>query len=396
MRSLGLVIAGETETDRGQAATDAGLLKGECLVRSDVVRVGDLGCAVQGVPGDYDDVRIFLMQLAAHQGRAGGFELGDTDVADDFDIGVAEAALVGFLDELVLVGVEAHHVGGDTVGLNGLVGGDDHVDVNGVDRSRGAAFAADDAVDDGAVRFEEVQHVGELLVDVVGVVPLTQEVRNGTHGVLEAQGDAGVDVGLHLRDGDIEGVAGDDLVEEVRNEDLFHDLGLRQHVTGNGATLQRNELAAVMFGDAVIAGDDERSRSRERFTRGLCDDDVVVSVAEPVDDSFEDTGVRGLRIVFFSEAGLVVNVDEVRLDDDFLVAFHFFGQAGACIEVVEGCEDGLTDRFDIFSVEVLIRTVVLRQRDVVVHVVHDRCILQDDIAFSHCRSPFLTNASRSP
>ena len=69
----------------------------------------------------------------------------DTDVTDDLDV-CAEAALVRFLDELVLVRPKPIS-GGDTVGLNGLVGGDDHMDVDGPTEP-GCCLAANDAADD--------------------------------------------------------------------------------------------------------------------------------------------------------------------------------------------------------------------------------------------------------
>ena len=267
------------------------------------------------------------------------------------------------------------------------------MDLDRVDGSGRVALASDDAVDDGQVRLEQVQKVGEFLVDLVGVVPLPQEVGDGAHRVLEAEGDAGVEVRLHLRDGDVEGLSLDDAVEDLRQVDLVHDLCFRQIVVDDRLLFEGDETGAAIFRDAVVTGSLEGDRGRIGFAGGLDDGDVIGVFLQPGDDGVEDTGVRVFRIALLVETDIVVDEDEVRLDEDRTVVRELFGEMGLRVEVVEGCINGVVDRFDVLPVEVLLRAVGLRQRREVVHVVDLlRCVLDDDEALrlgSRCRGRFL-------
>ena len=176
LRILEVLKAG---LDRREAAAVAGLLEGEGHLRRDSVRIGDLRCVIHRVAGDGDDVREVFGSEIVEQGRDRRTERCDGRVTDDLDIWVAEVPAGGLDHQFVLLGVEAHHLRGDAVGLDRVIGGDDLVHLDRVDGSGRVALAADDAVDDGQVRLEQVQKVGEFLVDLVGVVPLPKEVRNG-------------------------------------------------------------------------------------------------------------------------------------------------------------------------------------------------------------------------
>ena len=86
----------------------------------------------------------------------------------------------------------------------------------------------------------EVQHIHQFLVDLVGVVALAQVVGEHAHGVLETQGHAGVQVGFHLRDGDVERLAPDDLAEDLRHHDFAHHPGFGQQVAIGGLFFERH------------------------------------------------------------------------------------------------------------------------------------------------------------
>ena len=202
-----------------------------------------------------------------------------------------------------------------------------------------------------------------------------------------------MEVCLHLRDGDVKRFALDDAVEDLRQVDFVHDLCLRQIVVDDRLFFEGDEAGAAIFGDAVIAGRLEGDRGRIGFAGGLDDGDVIGVFLQPGDDGVEDTGVRVFRIALLVEADIVVDEDEVRLDEDRTVVRELFGEMGLRIEVVEGGINSVVDRFDVLPVEVLLRTVGLRQRREVVHVVDLlRCVLDDDEALrldGRCRGRFL-------
>ena len=199
--------------------------------------------------------------------------------------------------------------------------------------------------------------------------------RERAHAVLEAERDTCVNVGLGLRDGDVQPLALDDFPEALRHINVLPDFGVGDEVVHHGLLFEEGHLDAVVFGDPVIAGHTSVQPGNE--AGAFADEDIAPEFDQVLDDRVEHARVGGLRIVFLEPTGfLQVHEDQVRLDEHLAPAELVF-PAGGGVQVVEALADGLLDRLDVRPRVIRGRAVVLRQAHMVPKVVHCRRLGND-------------------
>ena len=203
--------------------------------------------------------------------------------------------------------------------------------------------------------------------------------RERAHTVLEAERDTGVDVGLGLRDGDVEPLTLDDLLEALRHIHVLPDFRVGDEVVHHRFFLEVDELDAVVFGDAVKAGHLRIEPGDQ--TGAFADLHIAAELDEVLDDRVEHTWVRGLRVVDVELAGfLQIHKDQVRFDEHLAAAELIF-PTGRGVQVVEALADSRFDRLDVRALLIRGRAVVFRQADMVAKVVHRRRLGDDDCIF---------------
>ena len=315
------------------------------------------------------------MELVRHDAGLGGFEGRDPLLADDLHVRVAEVPRAGFDEQLVLARVEAHELRHHTVHFDRVGTADDAVHLDRDVRTGRIPATADDGVDDGQVRLEQVQKVREFLVDLPVMVTVPHVRRERTHAVLETERDTGVNVGLGLGDGDVQPLALDDFPEALRHIDVLPDFRVGDEVVHHGFLFEEGHLNAVVFGDPVIARHTRVQPGDE--TGAFADEDIAPEFDQVFNDRVEDTGVGGLRVIFLEPSRLFqVHEDQVRLDEHLATAELGF-PAGGSVQVIETLADGLLDCLDVRPRVIRGRAVVLRQTDVVPKVVHRRRLGDD-------------------
>ena len=210
--------------------------------------------------------------------------------------------------------VDPHDPGRRGVHGQGVVSHDQDAGLSGRAHDGAVALHPDDAVDDGIMRLDgrvdltDAERDAVPMEDVLG--PPVGHARQDAEHVLQAQGDPGQLMGLHLGHGDDDfrrrdGLGQDDLPQRV-------GLGVGAFDRGDVVVIEVDETDPAPFGQGFVPGAAEEVLRVTVVRRSLGQDDLPgPEVADVEDERFDEPRIAVDRPV----RG---DIDHVRLDDDAL------------------------------------------------------------------------------